>query len=169
MLASRCKKCVLNTRCNNLKGATWLAIQRHELTLLFGTTNTDHVCATDDFDLFLLTVRRLVVSTLSLNSCQCMECGDERNVEFVLDLVASNSRHPVVRVHYINATVCLDVLNHFLGEVINVSNQFILRESVRSSWDVDNTMVGLNIHNSCCVTTRLAGVHGALDPNMGER
>jgi len=98
-----------------------------------------------------------------------MKCGDEGNIEFMLDLVASNSRHPVVRVHYINATVGLDVLNHFLGEVINVSNQFILRESVRSSWDVDHTMVGLNIHDPRCVTTRLAGVHGALDPNMGER
>ena len=108
-----------------------IAVQAAELALLLGATHAHGVAAADHLGFGAVAPRRFEVAALGLHPGERVERRHERDVEGVLQPVADHAAQPVVAVHNVDTGAVAHVVEHTVGECVELVGERLLGQVVR--------------------------------------
>ena len=162
------KKCVLDAWRNDLDPAVRIAVQTPELFFLFNAAHADRIRTLNNLGLGPVAPLGFRVAAFRFDSGERVKRRYERDVEFVLEMVADDAAQPVVPVDDVGFLVGCDPLHHAATELVRNLRQRLFRKVVRPGLDVHHPMARLNEHFGWQALAIGAGECGALDADLAE-
>ena len=146
-----------------------IAVQTPELFFLFDAAHADRIRTLDDLGLGPVAPLGFRVATFGFDSGKRVKRRYERDVEFVLEMVADDAAQPIVPVDDVGFLVGRDPLHHTVAELVRNLRQRLFWKVVRPGLDVHHTMTRLDEHFSWQALAIGTGECGALDADLAER
>ena len=168
-LVARREEGVFDTGRDDLDATVGIAIEPSELLLFFHTADADRVRALDDLGFGAVAPFGLGVTALGLHPGEGVERRHERNAQFVLQVVSDDAAEPVVPVDDVGGSVGPEPFHHSMAELGRDLSQRLLRQVMRSGFDVDDTVVRFDLDLGSEAFPVGAGEGDALDARLGQR
>jgi hypothetical protein len=74
-----------------------------------------------------------------------MECGDERQIQFVLQAVSGHTRQPIIGVHQVGTTISLQMPGNRVSKFINHAEHFFFRQIHIASAHVNHSVIWFDL------------------------
>ena len=159
---------MLDTGGDDLHPRLGIAVMESELVLLLDATDTDGVGTPHDLRLGEIALHRLGIAAGGLDPRERVEGRDERHVELVLQGMPDDAAQPVVAVDHVGSLVAGEPVEHAASELVGDLRQRLLRQVVRTRFDVHHTVARLDDDLAWQTVTVGAGERGALDARLGQ-